>query len=100
MGSAPTEEPQPEDSRTLRAREEFLRGTELVQKAQWAEALGAFERSAKLRPHAITRFNIGACQRALRRYTRARASLLQALEQNKEGGAQLSDTLISVRARS
>ncbi|HZO13930.1 MAG TPA: PEGA domain-containing protein, partial [Polyangiaceae bacterium] len=94
--SQPTEEAQPEDPQTLRAREEFLRGSELVQKAQWAEALGAFERSAKLRPHAITRFNIGACQRALGRYTRARASLLQALEQNdKQGGAQLSDTLIS-----
>src|SRR6187402_143183 len=59
----------------VKARELFVRGTTLVQSAQWAEALDAFEQSAALRPHPITTYNIGACERALGRYTVARERL-------------------------
>jgi len=64
------------------ARSEFLRGAELVKKSQWAEALAAFEQANKLRPHAVTTYNIGACQRAMGQYTRARETFLRSLAQN------------------
>ncbi len=40
------------------AREAFVRGSELAKDAQWGAALTSFERSAKLRPHAWTTYNI------------------------------------------
>ena len=76
-----------------RARTEFTRGTSLVRRAQWAEALAAFERSQSLRPHAVTTFNIGACLRAMGRYTRARAAFSQALAENKLRKGELPGTL-------
>jgi hypothetical protein len=62
-----------------RARERFSAGAALVRNAQWAEALAAFEESSRLRPHPITTYNIGACERALGRYTVAQATLARAL---------------------
>jgi hypothetical protein len=58
-----------------------------VKNAQWGEALAAFERASVLQPHALTTFNMGACERALGRYTRARATLLKALAQNADHGS-------------
>ena len=58
---------------TGEARRLYQRATQLVDAAQWYEALGLFERSYQLRPHAVTLFNIAVCERALGRYTRARA---------------------------
>jgi hypothetical protein len=84
----------PADDGTAKARAAFVKGTELVAKAEWAEALASFEAAAQLKPHAIATFNIGACQRAMGQYTRARASFAQALDQNeKAGGGQLSSSL-------
>jgi hypothetical protein len=62
-----------------RAREEFLRGADYVKRTQWADALAAFERSAALRPHAVTTFNIGVCERAMGRYVLAREAFTKAL---------------------
>jgi hypothetical protein len=70
------------------ARREYKHGVELAQDAQWGEALAAFERSRKLRPHALTIYNVGASERALARYTRARVSLKEALERNTKSGGQ------------
>lgn len=70
----------PED--TARARAEFVTATDHVKNARWGEALASFERSAEIRPHALTTFNIGACERALGRYSRARATLKKALAMN------------------
>lgn len=67
------------------ARALYLDGLQYVRDAQWAEALAAFERSRVLRPHSLTSYNIGACERALGHYTRAHAELLRALEQDREG---------------
>jgi hypothetical protein len=61
---------QPSDP-TTEARLLYQRATELVNRAQWYEALSLFERSMTLRPHAVTAFNIAACERAVGRYTRA-----------------------------
>lgn len=75
-----------DDDTTTRARTEFMAATDHVKNARWGEALAAFERSAELRPHPLTTFNIGACERALGRYTRARATLDKALTANEAGG--------------
>lgn len=87
--------PAQESPETLEARAQFVEGTDYVHKAQWADALSAFERSAKLRPHAVTTYNIGACQRALGRYALARKTLRGALAQNEgAGGAQLPEGVL------
>jgi hypothetical protein len=78
----------PADEKTTKAREEFLAGAKLVENAEWVRALAAFERSAALRPHSVTTYNIGACERALGRYTRARKVLLAALDQNEAAGGK------------
>jgi hypothetical protein len=67
------------------AREEFVRGAQLVKDADWAGALSAFEASAKLKPHPVTTYNIGACLRAMGQYTRARKAFATALEENGKG---------------
>jgi hypothetical protein len=83
--AAPTETPE-----VQKARAEFVVATAHVKEAQWGEALAAFERSAALRPHALTTYNIGACERALGRYTRARQTLKKATEATEAaGGSEL-----------
>jgi hypothetical protein len=69
-----------------KARQEFLSGAELVKEARWGEALAAFERSGKLRPHAITTYNVGACERAMGLYTRAQKTFKDAMAQNDAAG--------------
>jgi hypothetical protein len=83
-----------EDPEVTQARQAFLEGVELTHKSQWGDALSAFERSARLRPHAVTSFNLGACERALGRYVRARKWFRLTLEQNeKNERRELSDAL-------
>ncbi|MGZ3476370.1 MAG: PEGA domain-containing protein [Polyangiales bacterium] len=83
-----------DDPQIAAARTEFEKGASLAKAAQWGEALAAFERSAKLRPHAVTTYNIGACQRAMGQYALARKTLQHALAQNQEaGGSELAGTL-------
>lgn len=65
--------------RVEQAREAFRVGAALAKEGQWVDALPQFERSARLRPHAVTTFNIGFCERALGRYTRAKRSFVHAL---------------------
>jgi hypothetical protein len=89
-GAQPAADPAPPD-----ARAEFVRGTQLVEAARWAEALAAFERAASLRSHAVTTFNIGACERAMGRYARARRTFERALAENDASGSvQLSESLV------
>jgi hypothetical protein len=82
----------PRDS-VAEARQRFQEGAELVKRAQWAEALAAFEASAKLRPHAITTYNVAACERALGRYTRARKLFLATLAMSEREGGALPESL-------
>jgi hypothetical protein len=67
------------------AREQFASGAELVKAAKWSEALSAFERSFALVPHPVTLFNVGACERALGNYARARRTLSRTLELDRSG---------------
>ena len=69
------------------ARDQFASGAELVKSAKWSEALAAFERSFVLVPHPVTLFNIGACERALGSYARARRTLSRALELDRTGAS-------------
>jgi tetratricopeptide (TPR) repeat protein len=75
--ATPAEAPNP---KVEEARDAFRIGSALAKQAQWLDALAAFERSAKLRPHAVTTYNIAFCERALGRYTRAKKSFRRALE--------------------
>jgi hypothetical protein len=81
----------------VEAREAFLRGAELAKDAQWSAALASFERSARLRPHAWTTYNIGVCERALGRYARAQRTFARALEENRPGSDLPETTVEDVR---
>lgn len=79
--------------RVEQARRLYLEGLEHVREAHWGDALAAFERSRALRPHAMTSYNIGACERALGHYTRAQEQLSRALDEDKTG--ELPPSVIS-----
>ena len=69
-GEEPVAAPAPaqseaDDEPTVLARKEFLEGAALVRAERWGEALAAFERATKLKPHAVTTFNIAQCERAM-----------------------------------
>src|SRR5579864_117728 len=82
--------PLAEDSATGQARALFNDGTDKAHRGDWSQALPAFERSEALRPHAVTTYNIGFCERALGRTTRARKMLGKALSENAaHGGVEL-----------
>jgi PEGA domain len=81
---APDKTPEPaespsEDPRQVEARDAFLEGAEHAKNARWPQALTAFERAASIRSHPITDYNIGACERALGMYARARLTFQRAL---------------------
>ncbi|MBE7482357.1 MAG: hypothetical protein HS104_20550 [Polyangiaceae bacterium] len=83
IGSASAQSPPDEPTSVVQARDAFRLGAGLAEAGQWKDALAAFQRSAKLRPHATTTYNLAFCERALGRYTRARKLLLLALEQSR-----------------
>jgi hypothetical protein len=83
LAVARTSVAQEADSAKDEARRLFQSGVEQVQRAQWGEALAAFEKSRALVQHPLTTFNIGACQRALGRYTLARRTLREALAEGR-----------------
>ncbi len=81
------------DANTAAARAAFAEGAADVEASKWGEALAAFEKSATLRPHALTTYNIGVCERALGRYTRARRALRDAVDRDApSGGKELPAT--------
>lgn len=88
----PSSEPAP-DPKLVRARELYQKGVDHVKRQEWSEALSAFEDSARHNPHAQTTFNVGACERALGNYTRARVAYKQALAQGRGTPGQLSESL-------
>ena len=90
-------EPEPADAAGVaEARTTFVQGSELAKRAHWAEALAAYERSAKLRPHAVTTYNIGICHRAMGAYTVARDTFARALvESDAASPPQLAESLVA-----
>ena len=85
--------PEQPDPKVTQARQLFKQGVAAVRAAQWAEALSFFERSLELRPHATTIFNIGACERALGRYTRAHHTFGVALARGAQHEGELAPGL-------
>jgi serine/threonine-protein kinase len=84
------------EAKSALARSAFVSGAKLSSQSRWEEALAEFERSAALRAHAGTTYNIAYCLRALGRYTRARKTFLRALEQNRAaGGNELGESLVA-----
>jgi hypothetical protein len=77
-----------EDLNLQRAREAFRLASTLARQGQWQDALAAYERSAELRPHAVTTYNIGYVERALGHLTRSRKFLTLALEQGTSTGSE------------
>lgn len=75
------------------AREEYARGNALARATQWGEALGAFEASLRVRPHALTLYNIGVCERVLGRATRARQRFREALARADADATELPPSL-------
>lgn len=73
----------------------YLEGVDLVTKAQWSDALAAFEASARVLPNEKTTLAIGSCERALGRYVRARATLARALEENAARGSKLPPSSVA-----
>jgi len=96
---APANEAANESSEVVQAREAFRRGAHFVATADWSEALAAFERSAGLRAHPVTTFNIAVCQRALGQYLRARSTFHEALAQDEAAGGQLLSETLGGQAR-
>ena len=79
----------------VEARASFQAGISLANEDRWADALQAFERSEALRPHAITTYNIGYCERLLGHWTRANKMLRRALvEDQTQGGGHLPAGLL------
>src|SRR5262245_10995171 len=77
------------------AREAFTLGTALAAQGQWVDALAAFERSSRLRPHPVTTYNLGYCERGLGHFTRARKFFDQALADHAAGrGGKLTEDLL------
>jgi hypothetical protein len=83
----------PESREVVQAREEFVLGAAFAKRGQWLDAVEAFQRSATLRPHPVSTYNIGYCERALRRYTRARKRFVEALEQHGSGRDAMPDAM-------
>jgi hypothetical protein len=83
----------PNEARITEARALYEAGSELGQKARWAEALASFEKSFELRPHAATLYNVAQCFRAIGQYTRARAKFGEALRWSKDHGDELPTSL-------
>ena len=75
------------------ARAEYAQGNELARAMSWGEALGAFESSLRARPHALTLYNIGVCERVLGRATRARERFQEALARAERDPSELAPSL-------
>ena len=75
---------------TDQARDAFSLGTALANQGQWPEALNAFNRSSKLRPHPVTTYNLAYCERALGHYTRAYKLFRRTLVEHEAAAGGLS----------
>lgn len=95
-GSALADDKKTDAAKVDEARAAFVQAVELAKQTHWAEALAAYERSAKLRPHAITTYNIGVCRRAMGEYTLARETFVRALAESEAASPpQLAESLVA-----
>lgn len=79
------------------ARALFAEATALARQGDWAGARERFRRSAELRPHAVTTYDIAYCERALGHATQARALFRAALAaRDTQGQLELSTDMLEV----
>jgi hypothetical protein len=97
LPAAPAEAPL-EAGGVLEARDAFRLGSTLAKQGQWSEALSAFQRSAELKPHPVTTYDIGYCQRALGRPASAYESFSVALEWTASADVLPDDIAAQARA--
>ena len=71
-----------------KAKKLFKEGVSYFESGKHAQALEAFQKSYKLRPHWAIRFNLGLCYKELGMYTRAKTEFLGFLE---EGGSDVNE---------
>lgn len=81
MGSATARADEVSDARAA-----FDEGLELVKSQRWGDALAAFERAARVKPHALAYYNMGIAERSLGHLTRARVHFHTALELDERSG--------------
>jgi tetratricopeptide (TPR) repeat protein len=70
-----------------KAKKLFKEGVSYFESGKHAQALEAFQKSYKLRPHWAIRFNLGLCYKELGMYTKAKSEFLGFLE---EGGTDVN----------
>jgi len=79
------------------AREAFRLGAASARAGRWDVALEAFERSHRLRPHPVTSYNLGYCERAIGHATRALRAFHRALAEHARGtDGRLSARLVDL----
>ncbi len=89
-----------DESQVSKARDEFDVGAKLASEGRWKDALAHFSLSAALRPHAMTTYDIGFCERALGRATRARKFFQRArVDDEAHGQTELTSDLRVAIAR-
>lgn len=71
-----------------KAKKLFNEGVSYFGSGKHAQALEAFQKSYKLRPHWAIRYNLGLCYKELGMYTKAKEEFLDFLE---EGGKEVKD---------
>ncbi len=86
------------DSAKAGARAKYAEGVALVKTAQWSDALATFEAAARLFPAPSITLNVGACERALGRYVRARGTLERAIAESARSASPLPESSV-VEAR-
>ncbi|HVW27589.1 MAG TPA: hypothetical protein VHC69_19625 [Polyangiaceae bacterium] len=67
------------------ARAAFLRALELAREERYAEAIAEFRESERLRPHPITSYDIGYCERKLGHHSNAFRAFVHALTPGSTG---------------
>jgi hypothetical protein len=89
----------PEDDGVSAARDAFRQGSAFAKQGQWVDALSAFRRSAALKSHPITTYDIAYCERALGRYARASLRFEEALAEPAEPEGPSLPPELSAEAR-
>ncbi len=90
------------DASRERARQQFLRGVELIEQERWEEGLDEFEQSYSTYPTQASLFNRALCLRLLRRYAEAIGALADyrnryAAQVSSERMAEVEEELATIR---
>lgn len=88
LGSFPAFAQGEDSTNKVKAKKMFKEGVSYFESGKHAQALKAFQKSYKLRPHWAIRFNLGLCYKEIGMYTEAKEEFLGFLE---EGGSKVKN---------